>query len=663
MHVVSFETADSIEDIVNTLNTSQANVLAEIDASGSRINIRSRLSGADLQIGENGGTTATDLGFRSFYAETTLAELNEGRGVRTADGTDVTIRRNDGVELNIDLTSAKTIQDVLDLINNHADNLDPETAVIAQLAEIGNGIQLIDDNPIGDQSLTIIATIASDAARDLGLVAVGEKEAGPTQAAPPSEASVEISFDPKNDPLTPKAEALLTFPIPQNINTAIQFTAANEGTDFNGIRIEFTALSVVGDQAAVSYDPVGKRLTIDIDPADTTAQTIVDAVNSFGGQPLVASLDLTTDPTNDGTGPINSLGLQAITAGATVPPDDTDKNNQFIVSSKEIGSEFNGVQIEIVNSLATGNQALVNYDPATKILTIDVDPTATTAQTVIDAINTQDILESELNLLVDPLNDGSGLIIQTGVIGTLIGGAPNSAAEPAIADVEFVFPNDTNTALTITSPSLGTSFNDIQVLFTDTAAAGAETVVYDGVAGTLTIGIQSGASTTNNIADAINGEGTFFADLDLTTDLTNDGSGIVATTGLVATLDGGTPEIYTSRDVNQVQVDGVFNTLLRMRDAVSENDVTLIERLMIKLDIDFERVTGARAELGAREANLDSLATRISNEEIDLRATLSLELDTDLVAAISSLQQKQVSVQASLQLMAQTMQLSILNYI
>ena len=39
---------------------------AEINATSNGINVRSLLSGADFTIGENGGTTATQLGIRTY---------------------------------------------------------------------------------------------------------------------------------------------------------------------------------------------------------------------------------------------------------------------------------------------------------------------------------------------------------------------------------------------------------------------------------------------------------------------------------------------------------------------------------------------------------------------------------------------------------------------
>lgn len=61
-HIVTFETAETIEDLLNLLNGSTAYVSARIAADGRSIEVRSRLSGADFKIGENGGTTATELG-------------------------------------------------------------------------------------------------------------------------------------------------------------------------------------------------------------------------------------------------------------------------------------------------------------------------------------------------------------------------------------------------------------------------------------------------------------------------------------------------------------------------------------------------------------------------------------------------------------------------
>jgi flagellar hook-associated protein 3 FlgL len=172
--VIDTSGAQTVEDLLNILNGSDASVLAEIDPAGDRIRIRSRLAGVDFSIGENGGTTAADLGVRALTTDIFLSDLNYGRGLETAAGTDFTIRRKDGVALDIDVDGAQTLGDVIDLINNHPLNLAPATRVDARLSASGNGIELFDGNVGGAATLEVESTFGSKAAIGLGLVPRGE---------------------------------------------------------------------------------------------------------------------------------------------------------------------------------------------------------------------------------------------------------------------------------------------------------------------------------------------------------------------------------------------------------------------------------------------------------------------------------------------------------
>lgn len=184
-HTIRLQDAETVEDLLNVINGSDAGARAEINAAGTGINVRSRISGVDFAIGENGGTTATELGLRTLSSATPLAELNHGRGVANRDGTDFVIRRSDGTELPIDIATAQTVNDVLNLINTHPANQDPPANVVARLAPVGNGIELLDANPAGTGALTVIREGGSLAATDLGLVPRTSQQAsavsGPTQ--------------------------------------------------------------------------------------------------------------------------------------------------------------------------------------------------------------------------------------------------------------------------------------------------------------------------------------------------------------------------------------------------------------------------------------------------------------------------------------------------
>lgn len=286
--------ANTVEELLNALNGSNANVLAEINDSGTGINIRSRLSGADLSIGENGGTAATQLGVRTFTTSTELSKLNYGKGITASGGVDFSIKRNDGVTIDINLSGAQTIGDVIDLINNNPNNTNPATRVVARLASVGNGIEIVDDNPTsGGGSLSILKGFGSDAANQLGLIPPGQTT---STASTPAIA----------------ATANLAFPSPNNTNTALRLTAATAGTALNGVNVVFQN-TLTGDLATAAYNSGTNTLTISLDSTATTANTVLTAINTDGT--FAATLDLSSDATNNGSGIVGATGTLATTSG------------------------------------------------------------------------------------------------------------------------------------------------------------------------------------------------------------------------------------------------------------------------------------------------------------------------------------------------------------
>jgi flagellin-like hook-associated protein FlgL len=430
VHTITFETAETIEDLLNLLNGSTASVSARIAQDGRGIEVRSRLSGADFKIGENGGTSATELGIRTLTRETQLSDLNFGRGVDLTGGNDLlasdpsfvgfagphvdfTIQRNGVPDLDVDIRSAQTVGDVIDLINTHPDN-GGASPITARLAEFGNGIKITDENNSGLQSLTVVRR-DSFAAWDLGLIERNQETASLVASSP--------------------SQATVTFPQPNDRNTGIVLSATVGGPSFNDVEVVYRDILSGG---AASATLIGSQLFVDIDAGQTTANTIIGAINSQG----------------------------TFTAG--------------------------------------------------------------------------------LETIQDPTNDGSGAIQATGVVATFAGGA------------------------------------------------------YDQVQGA---------------------------------------------------------------DVNPAETKGVFNSLVRLTESLESFDLAEIGRAVEMLDDDFERLTFSRGDLGARARSLDVLAQRVQDEDVQLRATLSEEIDADLVKAISELSARQASIEATLRLIGQTLQLTVLNFI
>ncbi len=147
---------DEIEaDLAANVNLPDAILTAQVGSDG-RIEVTSS-EAVDIEFEEHdGGTTASDLGFDSgTYDATTLVSggrliadlngtlvrnLNGGAGLTAGDGL-MTITARDGTVINLDVSGAETISDILNTIND-----DPTNAgkVVASLNDAGTGLQLND---------------------------------------------------------------------------------------------------------------------------------------------------------------------------------------------------------------------------------------------------------------------------------------------------------------------------------------------------------------------------------------------------------------------------------------------------------------------------------------------------------------------------------------
>ena len=146
--VVDISSAVTVGDLVNILKDPALGLSVGINSQTNGLAISTRISGADLSIGENGGQNATLLGIRTFTGGTLLMSLNGGQGVPVNAGNPLAITRRDGTVANFDLTGSMTVQDVITKINA----VDPGH-LTAALNSVGNGISLTDDSGTGALSV------------------------------------------------------------------------------------------------------------------------------------------------------------------------------------------------------------------------------------------------------------------------------------------------------------------------------------------------------------------------------------------------------------------------------------------------------------------------------------------------------------------------------
>lgn len=260
-----------------------------------------------ITVGINPGvTTACEIvdafnsqpGAKEFFDLTldNSSGVNTGEGVvydgstKTSGGSDggidFTITRNDGTVLEIDIKGAKTLGDVLDIINNHPDN---DGLLVATLAASGNGIELTDKS-FGNSVTRVDRTLLSTAAIELGLIPQGEEyrsvntavDAGDVDTGkvrPGETASTTIAFDSPNSSLLVKAN--------------------HTGTYANDYTVEFVEADE-NNPVGFSYDPTGNRLVFTIESGVTTANDIVEIFHSQASPQVLAMFDVQNGTRPDG---------------------------------------------------------------------------------------------------------------------------------------------------------------------------------------------------------------------------------------------------------------------------------------------------------------------------------------------------------------------------
>lgn len=164
---VAIPVGGTVGDLLNAINSSGTGVLARINDARTGLDIVNPIQGVQMSIGENGGSTATDLGVRSMSPGTALGSLNHYKGVRTIAGADLQITRSDGSSFNVEIDGLATVQDVINAINA----ADAGGGVTASFAAIGNGIVLT-DTAGGAGTVGVAGVNGTDTAADLGLAGV-----------------------------------------------------------------------------------------------------------------------------------------------------------------------------------------------------------------------------------------------------------------------------------------------------------------------------------------------------------------------------------------------------------------------------------------------------------------------------------------------------------
>lgn len=165
---VTFAGVTTVQGVLNRLNASGVGIRASINDAGDGIEVENQIAGTRLIIGENGGTDAARLGIKTLDGDIALSSLNGGRGIHPDTGDDFQITDSNGISFGVDVSSAATIQDVIDAINAAAGVAG--SSLVADVSPSGGGLRLTD---IGGPSPIVVDNLGNPVAQELGILGTG----------------------------------------------------------------------------------------------------------------------------------------------------------------------------------------------------------------------------------------------------------------------------------------------------------------------------------------------------------------------------------------------------------------------------------------------------------------------------------------------------------
>ncbi|TWT79054.1 flagellar hook-associated protein FlgL [Planctomycetes bacterium CA13] len=116
-------------------------------------------------------------------------------------------------------------------------------------------------------------------------------------------------------------------------------------------------------------------------------------------------------------------------------------------------------------------------------------------------------------------------------------------------------------------------------------------------------------------------------------------------------------------DYMPLDAGGALDTLTRLEKAILDGDIPEIERLQQRIDEDFDRSTSARSRVGIWSRNLEDMRDATGDQVVQMKSQLSDEVDADLATVISEVNRRQIAMEASMRIIGQMSQLTLLNFL
>ena len=167
-----FSAAVTVQDLVNEIDRLELGLRLQINEENNGLDLISEVSGLRLAVGENGGTTAADLGIRTYGLETALDDFRDGLGIEPVTGSDdFQITVNNSTSFGVDASGLGTVNELITAIETAATTagLTLGADFSVGLATAGNGL-VFQDSTGGATGFTITRVGESLVADQLGIL-------------------------------------------------------------------------------------------------------------------------------------------------------------------------------------------------------------------------------------------------------------------------------------------------------------------------------------------------------------------------------------------------------------------------------------------------------------------------------------------------------------
>ena len=394
-------------------------------------------------------------------------------------------------------------------------------------------------------------------------------------------------------------------------NHEIVLVAVIAGENFNDLTVEYDGS--LGDGHAgnetATYDIENNTLTVIIEDAATTADQVIDAINAEG------TFTASNSAGSDGTGTIGDESFSNVTSGGTgihakakVTPS-IGSNNEIDLVAAAAGENFNDLKVVYSGSLSAGQAGneSATYDAGTNTLTVEIEDDETTASQVVAAINA----DGTFHAINSDGSNGSGAV-SAGFVTTVVASGTGEHAALTVTPA-----TGGNNAIDLVAASGGRNFNGSTVFYrAGSFAAGNEIATYDPVTNVLTVDIEDGVTTANQIIAAIHTDGTFYA------------SNAAGSTGAGAV----SAEAFFDKNPLEINVGavsalaGLKGVSLLEADYVAVTSVsTSVERVVA--DGSFTTITDHQSDMVTRNLSNGSIVLRTLDGSITITGGIGVHAD------------------------------------